>query len=99
MNEVSATSHLTRGDEVQVLSLATDEFESVICRTTDARYALRWGDYVANVWNESYPTLSLAVARLAALLYCQEADWDLMLAVEPDEFAGRVLDLHDEVTA
>lgn len=36
-------------------------------------YRLEWNDGVANGWTETYPTLSLALARAAALVACEEA--------------------------
>lgn len=35
-------------------------------------YSLWWTDYVANDWLEWYPSLSVALARVAALLLCGE---------------------------
>ena len=40
-------------------------------------YSLWWTDYVANDWLEWYPTLSMALARTAALLHCGENDWNI----------------------
>jgi len=39
-------------------------------------YVLWWTDGVANDWEESYPALSLALARLAVLMRCGESDWE-----------------------
>jgi hypothetical protein len=35
-------------------------------------YRLSWDDGVANEWVETYPALSLAMARVAALVACLE---------------------------
>lgn len=40
-------------------------------------YSLWWTDYVATDWREWYPTLSVALARAAALLHCGEHEWTL----------------------
>jgi len=34
------------------------------------------GDYVANEWSEDYPTLSLALARVAVLVKCGEVGFN-----------------------
>ena len=38
-------------------------------------YSLWWTDYVANDWLEWYPSLSVALARGAALRRCGEHNW------------------------
>jgi alpha-ketoglutarate-dependent taurine dioxygenase len=40
-------------------------------------FVLNWTDYVANDWEETFPTLSTAVARLAVLMRCGETDWEV----------------------
>jgi len=41
----------------------------------EREYTLHWTDGVANDWTESYPLLSLALARFATLVACAENDW------------------------
>lgn len=49
-------------------------------------FVLVWGDGVANAWDESYPSLSLVMARLAVLLRCGEEGWEAGFAHDPAEF-------------
>lgn len=44
-----------------------DEFESEVI-AVDGGFELRWSDYVANEWSETYDDLPVAVARLALLI-------------------------------
>lgn len=45
------------------------------------------GDYVANVWEEHYPTLSLALLRVAVLVKCGEHDFEKLFAKDSDTFS------------
>lgn len=36
----------------------------------DNVFRLRWTDYVVNTWTEFYPTLAIALARVALLSQC-----------------------------
>ena len=47
---------------------------------------LWWTDGIANEWTEEFPTVALAVLRLASLFKCSESDWVDGLAVESEEF-------------
>lgn len=38
-------------------------------------YSLWWTDSVASDWLEWYPALSVALARVAALLHCGQHNW------------------------
>lgn len=49
-------------------------------------YSVWWSDCVANDWTEYYPTLSSALIRVAALIYCCEHDCTVGFA-SPGEFA------------
>lgn len=42
-------------------------------------------DFVANAWDETFPTLSLALARLAVLAKCAEDNWDTGFINDGDE--------------
>jgi hypothetical protein len=56
------------------------------------------GDYVANVWEEKYPTLSLALLRVAVLVKCGEHEFEKLFAKDVDTFArSGVLFLNGEV--
>lgn len=48
------------------------------------QFVLIWGDYVANVWEESFDLLSTATARMATLIHVLER--------EPE---GEIIGLHD----
>ena len=40
------------------------------------RYRLECDDLVANVWVETFPSLSTALIRMATLARCGETDWN-----------------------
>jgi len=50
-------------------------------------YVLWWSDGVANDWTEFYPSLSLALARLATLAAAAESDWQAGFTSGPADFA------------
>lgn len=52
-------------------------------------FAVLCGDYVANVWREEYPTLSLALLRVAVLVKCGEHEFEKVFANDPEAFAPR----------
>ena len=52
-------------------------------------FAVLCGDYVANVWREEFPTLSLALLRVAVLVKCGEHEFEQMFAKDPETFARR----------
>ena len=52
-------------------------------------FAVICGDYVANVWEEKFPTLSLALLRVAVLVKCGEHDFEKVFANDPEAFAPR----------
>ena len=47
---------------------------------------LWWTDGVANEWTEEFPTVALAVLRLASLFQCAGSNWTCGFSVEPQEF-------------
>ena len=48
-----------------------------IMENDDKTFSVIWEDYVANAWEESFPSLSLALSWVAVLVECGEAyDWD-----------------------
>lgn len=62
-----------------------DDVSAEIRRTSDG-YTLWWTDYVANEWQESYPTLSIAFARLAVLQHLGEGGWEDGFATSEKHF-------------
>ena len=74
-----------RGDWVGAEIVETEGFE------------LRWTDYVANDWSETYPSLALAVIRLGLLIAA--VDQDRLFRDLPSQFAGRVADLSETLAA
>lgn len=48
------------------------------------RYRLQCDDLVANNWVEYFPTLSLALVRMALVVRCAEANWNLNLYYNAD---------------
>ena len=59
-----------------------------IIANPDSTYTLRWDDMVINEWSETFPTLSIALARLAALTHCGERDWETGFSTSDKDFAG-----------
>lgn len=55
--------------------------------TTDTGVTVTVSDYVANVWEETYDTVALAMARVAVLIHCAENDFDLYFMHDTPEFA------------
>jgi hypothetical protein len=54
---------------------------------TDTGVTVKVGDYVANIWEETYDTVALAMARVAVLIYCAENNFDLYFMHDTPEFA------------
>lgn len=52
----------------------------------EREYELSWTDGVANDWKETYPLLSLALARFATLVACAENDWQKGFVSDNNEF-------------
>jgi hypothetical protein len=53
----------------------------------DDTYRLYWHDGVAGEWEETYPTLSVALARAAVLAKCNETQWNEGFNELPEAFA------------
>ena len=51
----------------------------------DSRYQLVWDDGVANEWVETYLSLPVALARVAALIACEDGD-GISFPHDKDEF-------------
>jgi hypothetical protein len=62
------------------------EFDYSIAANEDGTYSLRWNDLVINDWEETFPTLSITLARLAALVACGESDWNRCFASSAEDF-------------
>ena len=58
-----------------------------VYRADDGRGVIRWTDYLVNEWSEEYDTVSLAIARAAALYACGEESWDKGFVGAPTDFA------------
>lgn len=76
LNLSSIFAHLDTLPEVTVW---TDDDGSTTVR-------LYWTDGVANEWEETYGSLSSALARLAILAYCGEDDWQSSFATHDLKF-------------
>lgn len=63
-----------------------DDAKAVVSQGADNSGYLWWTDFVANEWLEHYPTVSLAIARLALLQACGESAWDKAFKQTPKEF-------------
>jgi hypothetical protein len=71
-----------------VLSFDLNGVSGITIKKVDAVFALTWTDYVVNEWTENYPTLSVALARAAALVSCGEAGWEKGFAHAPETFSA-----------
>jgi sulfur relay (sulfurtransferase) complex TusBCD TusD component (DsrE family) len=70
-----------------VAAFTLSEAAAVLIEKKDAVYVLRWNDGVVNEWSESYPSLSVALARAAVLAACGEANWERGFANDPETFS------------
>jgi hypothetical protein len=59
-----------------------------LSKLAEDRFQLRWTDGVINTWIEDYPTLSVALARLAVLVACGESGWEANFAETDREMFG-----------
>ena len=62
---------LVRNDYEVVVS----EFKEVTATDVHVVYEVRWTDFIANDWTETFYTLSHAIARVSALVKCEESKW------------------------
>lgn len=74
----------------QVCRYQTDEVLAEIYTTPDGAALLVWTDYVASEWHETFPTVPIALARLACLTECERHAWGKGFAFQPEEFARYV---------
>jgi hypothetical protein len=65
-----------------------DDAKAVVSQGADDSGYLWWTDFVANEWLEHYPTVSLAIARLALLQECGESAWEKGFTHTPREFVN-----------
>ena len=49
-----------------------DSVEVFIIANPDDSFTLRWGDYIANAWEEKYDSLGVALARAAVIVHASE---------------------------
>jgi hypothetical protein len=59
----------------------------ILVSDTGEGFSVTCGDYVANEWVETFPTLSLALLRVAVLVKCGESDWAMGFANDPATFS------------
>lgn len=70
----------------EVCVIINDDVKAVVSQGADDSGFLWWTDFVANEWLEHYPSVSLAIARLALLQACYESAWEKGFAQTPTEF-------------
>ena len=66
--------------------IINDDAKAIVSQGADDSGYLWWTDFVANDWLEHYPTVSLAIARLALLQACGESAWEKGFTQTPTEF-------------
>ena len=71
-----------------MIILDMDLFDTcgVTVSKTGDQFKISWTDYTANDWEETYPSLSLALARLAVLAECGDSDFEKLFANASDRF-------------
>ena len=69
-----------------LMSHKTDTVEIHLVKQEDNNFLVLWGDYVANAWEEVYADLSVALARIATLVWI----------VQKQELEGELYGLADE---
>lgn len=83
---------------MNILKFDYDNRSYIEVDNTGDGFSVTCGDYVANEWTETYPTLSLALLRVAVLVKCGEHDFEKLFAKDADTFARHgVLFLNGEV--
>lgn len=83
---------------MDILKFDYDNRSYIEVDNTGDGFSVTCGDYVANEWVEVYPSLSLALLRVAVLVKCGEHDFEKLFAKDPDTFArSGVLFLNGEV--
>lgn len=76
-------------DTISIEQLIINKHEvsvSISYNEYDKTFTLYWNDMVVNEWSETFPTLSVALARLAALVACGETNWERGLLHSPSTF-------------
>lgn len=83
---------------MNILKFDYDNRSYIEVDDTGDGFSVTCGDYVANEWVETYPTLSLALFRVAVLVKCGEHDFEKLFAKDADTFTrSGVLILNGEV--
>jgi hypothetical protein len=62
-----------------------------------AKYEVRWTDFIANEWVETYHELSEALARVSALVKCGEGDWQRGFLQQQNDFVAQAHDFFGKV--
>lgn len=70
----------------RVCEISTDDIRAEIYRVAAGEFLLTWTDYVANEWAETFPTLPVALTRLACLMECERRNWEAGFQATPDQF-------------
>jgi hypothetical protein len=76
---------LLKDTEKVLLSHSTDTAEIHLIKEGENKFQVIWGDYVANVWEEVYADLSVALARVSTLVWI----------VQKQELEGEIYGLAD----
>ena len=79
-------SFLLEDTDNVLMSHKTDTVEIHLVKQEDNNFLVLWGDYVANAWEEVYADLSVALARIATLVWI----------VQKEELEGETYGLTDE---
>jgi hypothetical protein len=68
------------------IQYTTGQISAMITRRSDGAYMLRCTDYLTSEWAEAFDSLSLALARLALLVACEESGWELAFRFDAQPF-------------
>lgn len=78
-------SLLLEDNDIVLMSHKLDTVEIHLIKQGEHKFQVIWGDYIANAWDEVYADLSVALARVATLVWI----------VQKQELEGEIYGLAD----
>lgn len=75
-------------DKPTIATLTRPDYQVCVYARSGGGFELTCDDFVANMWSEEYGTLSVALARMAAVAACAETGWQLGFANGPSVFGA-----------
>jgi len=93
INDTDNVVFQSRLDSVEVFIISNEDEVSPLYPT----FTVRWGDYIANAWEEKYDSLGVALARAAVIVHASEIC--SLAGSGTSEFAFRQSDSSEFTTA